>query len=173
MFRWLARALYRGYAALMAHQQERSRGVIRVILEQDVGFTAWLSDQFGAIGKRFNQLESSMKTLEDYIAAIKAAQDETASHLANIKGDVAKLLAAVAAVPTNGLTPEQVTALDDVVARGQAVVRSAEAVDALSPIPAPSPAPAAEPAPAAAAEPPVASSEPPPVEPAPATTPVP
>lgn len=132
----------------MAHQQERPTRAVRVIIEQDAGFTAWISDQFGSIIRRFNQLESTMKTIEEYTAAITAAQEETAAHIGAIKQDVTDLLAAVAAIPTAGLTQAQADALDTVVARGQSILDSTKAVDEMAPVASPVPTPTPEPAPA-------------------------
>ncbi len=149
----------------MAHQQERNRGVVRVILEQDAGFTAWLSDQLGgirtllrqeatarqerfdALDNHLTQLETRMKTIEDYAAEIKASQDDTLVHVDAIKQDVIGLLAAVAAIPPQGLTQAQADLLETVTARGRSIAASAAAVDAMSPVAPPSPAPTPEPAP--------------------------
>jgi hypothetical protein len=130
----------------MAHQQERSRGVIRVILEQDAGFTAWLSDQMGALHRRFNQLESTMATLEEYITEIKAAHDVTAGHVEAIKADVTELLTKIASIPVPGLTDVQEALLKEVSGHAQAIAASVGAVDAM--VPAAAPVSTPEPAPA-------------------------
>jgi methyl-accepting chemotaxis protein len=131
----------------MAHNQERNRGVIRVILEQDTGFTAWLSDQFGTIRKRFDKLESTMGKLEDYVKDIKDAQAETATHVDAIKADVTALLTTIANFPTGGLTAEQEAALKDAADGAKAIAASVKAVDEMAPVPAPVPTPEPTPAP--------------------------
>lgn len=64
----------------MAHQQEHS-GALRIIIEQDAGFVAWLSGQFAAIHQRldnaFKHLETSMTAQTDkLIADVTALIDE-------------------------------------------------------------------------------------------------
>ena len=138
----------------MANQHERNRGVIRVILEQDAGFTAWLSDQFGSIVKtlgRFDQnlkqLETTMGKLEDYVKDIKDAQDETAQHVDAIKQDVTDLLAKINEIPTQGLSEEQEALLKDVADHAKAIAASVKAVDEMAPVKPPVPTPDPGPAP--------------------------
>lgn len=153
----------------MANQQERNapfernRGVLRIIMEQDAGFVAWLSDQFGTIRKRFDtidqfhkQLETTMGKLEDYVTEIKAAQDETATRVDAIKDDVTALLAAHDTLPTDTgeLSPAVEDALKSIRDRAQSILGNAKAVDDLVPPKAPVPTPDPAPAPAAPAEPP-------------------
>lgn len=138
----------------MAHQQERPTRAVRVIIEQDAGFTAWLSDQFGTIRKNFNQLETHMGKLEDYVKEIKDAQAETDEHVSAIKDDVASLLAKLDEIPTQGLSAEQEALLKDVADHAKAIAASVKAVDEMAPPKAPSPTP--EPAPAPT-EPPASS----------------
>lgn len=143
----------------MANQQdrdaprERNRGVIRVILEQDAGFTTWLSDQFGSILKNFKQLETTMGKLEDYVTDIKAAQTETDEHIGAIKDDIATLQEKLDAIPSAGLSAEQEALLKDVADHAKAIAASVKAVDEINPPKPPVPTPDPAPAPATPAEP--------------------
>jgi enamine deaminase RidA (YjgF/YER057c/UK114 family) len=123
----------------MAHQQERNRGVIRVILEQDAGFTAWLSGQFGTILQRFNQLETKMSAQTDkLIADVTALIDEAVKDITD----------AVAAAQAN--TPKDDPAVDELDARVTAATQKLKDTMAALKPPAPTPTPEPTPAPPAA-----------------------
>jgi len=102
----------------MAHQQERNRGVVRVILEQDAGFTVWLSDQLGAIRTRFDALDQRltqmekniMATLDQVLADVTAETTQIDSVITLIKG----LRDQVAALP--GITPAMQAQIDAIFA---------------------------------------------------------
>ena len=70
-----------------------------------------------------------MAAIDDELAAVKASLDSISSGVTN-------LLAAIAAMPTAGLTPAQQTALDAINTEAAAI-----AVSANPPAPAPAPAP--------------------------------
>jgi ABC-type transporter Mla subunit MlaD len=105
----------------MAHNQERNRGVIRVILEQDAGFTAWLSDQFGSIRKRFDALDRRLDQLEKNImdkldqalqdiADEKTAIGSVTELINNLRQQVADALSGVTLPPAIQAKVDQVFA---------------------------------------------------------------
>ncbi len=71
-------------------------------------------------------IDKIMSTLED----LAAAQVVTIADVAAVKADVEKLVAALAAVPPAGLTPEQQAALDAAVVRANAINDGLAAIDA-------------------------------------------
>lgn len=137
----------------MAHQQERNRGVVRVILEQDAGFTAWLSDQFGTIRKRFDAIDQRMDQLEKNLMATldqvlqDIADEKTA--IASVSELIAGLKQQIADALSGVTLPPAVQAKIDQVFEGAEANKKAlaDALAANVPPPAPQPAPTPEPEP--------------------------
>ncbi len=139
----------------MAHQQERNRGVVRVILEQDAGFTVWLSDQLGAIRARFDALDQRltqmektlMATLDQVLADVTAESTQIDSVITLIKG----LRDQIAALP--GVTPAMQAQIDAIFAGAEGNKAKLDTALAANVPPPPAPAAPASTAPASPSEP--------------------
>jgi hypothetical protein len=118
-----------GYADREIQNLENTIDKMRAVesfAERDRRIQKWL-------GLILRVQENMMSSLED----LKAAQAVTDAKIAAVKTDVETLLAKLAAVPVAGLTADQQTALDAVVAHANAINASLSGVDAeVNPVPA-------------------------------------
>jgi hypothetical protein len=82
----------------------------------------WLLEPEPRWFQRFTKrLAHKMTALDDQLAAIAAAQGDTATQLALVATDIGKLLSAIAAMPPGGLTPAQQVALNNIQASATSI----------------------------------------------------
>jgi len=134
------------------HQSHDHSGALRIIIEQDAGFVAWLSDQFKAVFQRLDNLEKHlaqqdtrldlmekniMATLDQVLADVTAESTQIDSVLTLIQG----LRDQIAAIP--GITPAMQAQIDAIFTGAEAnKAKLDSALTANVPQPAPTPAPA-------------------------------
>jgi hypothetical protein len=99
-------------------QQQEHSGVLRVIIEQDAGFTAWLSGQFAQIFQRLDRIEAKQeKLMADLDQALADIADEKTA-IAGVATLIGTLRQQVADALSGATLPPAVQAKVDAVFAG-------------------------------------------------------